>query len=82
MEEKLQGIPCPECRGASQVIDSRPTMGGSAIRRRRKCLNAACAHRFTTYETPATTPPVRAMGFGAGLVASAVGAALDVVTEG
>jgi len=32
----------------SRVIDSRPTDEGSAIRRRRECLN--CSRRFTTYE--------------------------------
>ena len=32
----------------SKVIDSRPTDDGSAIRRRRECMN--CARRFTTYE--------------------------------
>jgi transcriptional repressor NrdR len=30
------------------VIDSRPTEDGSAIRRRRECIN--CGKRFTTYE--------------------------------
>lgn len=32
----------------SKVIDSRPTDGGSSIRRRRECIN--CGKRFTTYE--------------------------------
>ncbi|MEN6635276.1 MAG: transcriptional regulator NrdR [Clostridiaceae bacterium] len=32
----------------SKVIDSRPTEDGSAIRRRRECIN--CGKRFTTYE--------------------------------
>ena len=32
----------------SKVIDSRPTEDGSAIRRRRECIN--CGRRFTTYE--------------------------------
>ncbi len=32
----------------SKVVDSRPTEEGSAIRRRRECLN--CNKRFTTYE--------------------------------
>lgn len=32
----------------SKVIDSRPTEDGSAIRRRRECMN--CGKRFTTYE--------------------------------
>lgn len=40
---------CPFC-GAwdSRVVDSRPTEEGSAIRRRRECLE--CQKRFTTYE--------------------------------
>jgi transcriptional repressor NrdR len=37
---------CRYC--ASTVIDSRPTEDGSAIRRRRECIN--CGKRFTTYE--------------------------------
>ena len=32
----------------SKVVDSRPTDDGTAIRRRRECLN--CGKRFTTYE--------------------------------
>lgn len=32
----------------SKVIDSRPTDDGTAIRRRRECVN--CGRRFTTYE--------------------------------
>ena len=32
----------------SKVIDSRPTEDGTAIRRRRECIN--CGKRFTTYE--------------------------------
>ena len=32
----------------SKVVDSRPTEEGTAIRRRRECLN--CNKRFTTYE--------------------------------
>jgi transcriptional repressor NrdR len=32
----------------SKVIDSRPTDEGTAIRRRRECIN--CGKRFTTYE--------------------------------
>ncbi len=40
---------CPFCANPdSNVLDSRPTEGGSAIRRRREC--PACAKRFTTYE--------------------------------
>ena len=32
----------------SRVVDSRPTEDGTAIRRRRECVN--CGRRFTTYE--------------------------------
>ncbi len=32
----------------SKVVDSRPTEDGTAIRRRRECIN--CGRRFTTYE--------------------------------
>lgn len=40
---------CPACGNAeSKVVDSRSSEDGSAIRRRRECLQ--CAHRFTTYE--------------------------------
>ena len=40
---------CRYCAGTeSKVIDSRPTEDGSAIRRRRECVN--CGKRFTTYE--------------------------------
>ena len=41
---------CPFCgKIDTGVIDSRPTKEGTAIRRRRKCLD--CAGRFTTYES-------------------------------
>ena len=40
---------CRYCAGTdSKVTDSRPTEDGSAIRRRRECIN--CGRRFTTYE--------------------------------
>jgi len=40
---------CRYCASTeSKVIDSRPTEDGSAIRRRRECIN--CGKRFTTYE--------------------------------
>lgn len=41
---------CPFCGSAeTQVIDSRVSESGDAIRRRRKC--AECDKRFTTFET-------------------------------
>ena len=40
---------CPGCGfPESKVIDSRPTVEGNSIRRRRECLQ--CAKRFTTFE--------------------------------
>ena len=46
---------CRYCAGTeSKVIDSRPTEDGSAIRRRRECVN--CGKRFTTYEKVETIP--------------------------
>ena len=41
---------CPFCKSDdTQVIDSRDSDDGDAIRRRRRCV--ACTKRFTTYET-------------------------------
>lgn len=49
---------CPLCEAEdTRVVDSRPSEGGSAIRRRREC--AVCGHRFTTYERAAVTLMVR-----------------------
>ena len=40
---------CPGCGfPESKVIDSRPTVEGNSIRRRRECLE--CQKRFTTFE--------------------------------
>jgi len=40
---------CPFCQhDDDKVIDSRPTDGSAAIRRRRECLE--CGKRFTTFE--------------------------------
>jgi transcriptional repressor NrdR len=40
---------CPKCKqNRDQVLDSRETQSGEAVRRRRECL--ACGARFTTYE--------------------------------
>ena len=48
---------CPYCDCMeSKVIDSRPTEEGSAIRRRRECME--CQSRFTTYEKIETIPMV------------------------
>lgn len=46
---------CPFCGYRdSRVLESRSTEEGSAIRRRRECLN--CRERFTTYERVETIP--------------------------
>lgn len=48
---------CPKCGCEdSRVVDSRSSESGSAIRRRRECLNPACAERFTTYERREEAP--------------------------
>ena len=45
---------CPLCDADdTRVVDSRPSDGGSAIRRRRACIT--CGHRFTTYERPSVS---------------------------
>ena len=45
---------CPYCKHTeSKVIDSRSTVDGESIRRRRVCLH--CGKRFTTYETVETS---------------------------
>jgi transcriptional repressor NrdR len=46
---------CPFCsHNEDKVIDSREISEGTAIRRRRECLN--CGKRFTTYEYIEKTP--------------------------
>lgn len=40
---------CPYCQSEKdKVLDSRPSEGGSVVRRRRECLS--CHQRFTTFE--------------------------------
>lgn len=42
-------VRCPYCsEDSDKVVDSRASVDGDAIRRRRECL--ACGRRFTTYE--------------------------------
>lgn len=49
---KGDGVPCPECHGATRVKGTSPAKGHRhAIRRRRGCLK--CGVRFTTIEMPA-----------------------------
>ena len=46
---------CPRCKKDNdRVVDSRASSDGSAIRRRRECLD--CFLRFTTYERIENTP--------------------------
>ncbi len=46
---------CPFCSYAdSKVVDSRPTLEGEKIRRRRECLK--CGKRFTTFEVIESVP--------------------------
>ena len=46
---------CPSCGNPeSKVVDSRPSEDGTAIRRRRECLE--CGRRFTTYERLGANP--------------------------
>ncbi len=46
---------CPFCgEDNDRVIDTRPSEGGEAVRRRRECLK--CGRRFTTYERLETLP--------------------------
>ena len=47
---RLNGMPCGECGGHTEVKDSRPCEKGGvkAIRRRRKCVD--CGAKITTWE--------------------------------
>jgi transcriptional repressor NrdR len=55
---------CPRCRADdTKVIDSREADDGSAIRRRRSCVQ--CQHRFTTYERCDEVPLVVVKSDGA-----------------
>lgn len=47
--DKTGGYRCPRCAFATRIVDSRQGTAGS-IRRRRFCLSADCAFRFTTFE--------------------------------
>ena len=50
---------CPVCgHQETKVIDSRLAPEGDKVRRRRECLNAECASRFTTYEVAEIALPV------------------------
>lgn len=46
---------CPKCnKDNDKVIESRPNKDGTAIRRRRECLE--CGYRLTSYERVETRP--------------------------
>jgi transcriptional repressor NrdR len=50
-------VRCPACAALDdKVVDSRASEDGSAIRRRRQCLD--CGHRFTTFERLEEVPLV------------------------
>lgn len=50
---------CPVCgHQETKVIDSRLTPEGDKVRRRRECLSAKCASRFTTYEVAEIALPL------------------------
>lgn len=45
----MSALSCPKCGHLkSDCTDSRPIRGGSAVRRRRRCVS--CKERWTTYE--------------------------------
>lgn len=51
---------CPRCKGNQlEVLETRHT--SSTVRRRRRCLNPHCEHRFTTTESTATATKVPLM---------------------
>lgn len=53
MENPTGGVPCPNCKCGTQVVDSRESR--NSIRRRRFCLG--CGNRFTTWEVIGDLPP-------------------------
>ena len=51
----LAPMRCPRCKAdKDRVVDSRASADGTAIRRRRECLE--CFLRYTTYERIENTP--------------------------
>ncbi len=47
--EEESGMLCPYCNeNDDRVVNSRTSVNGSAVKRRRECLN--CGRRYTTYE--------------------------------
>ena len=45
---------CPQCDHTTFVYETYKLKNACAVRRRRKC--GGCKFKFTTYETPASTP--------------------------
>ncbi len=53
----MSAVRCPACSSLDdKVVDSRTTDDGTAVRRRRECLD--CSTRFTTFERLEETPLV------------------------
>jgi transcriptional repressor NrdR len=51
----MKQMRCPKCQNnGTKVLDSRPVVQGSSIRRRREC--ESCGHRFTTFEKVEESP--------------------------
>jgi transcriptional repressor NrdR len=44
----MGAVNCPECNGATRVLESRRGDAGASVRRRRSCTE--CETRFTTFE--------------------------------
>lgn len=45
---------CPKCKDKTEVLQTWP---GEVTKRRRRCLNPSCLHRFTTRESTGNTAP-------------------------
>lgn len=43
---------CPQCDGRTEVIDTVASGPRGEFRRRRRCVDKACGHRFSTLEVP------------------------------
>lgn len=48
---------CPKCKSKTDVYDSRLSIEGE-FRRKRKCRNVSCAHRYATIEVLDTARPL------------------------
>ena len=71
---------CPSCGNPdSKVVDSRPSEDGTAIRRRRECLE--CGRRFTTYERLGENPLIVTKRDGSSEAAEAHARSFDGLRE-